>query len=359
MDIAKIKASIPEINRDLLRYRFNVAKDAVARIYKQIDTKTLTISMGGVAVIYALLFLYVYIGGSSYISKLESKLASEIVAVTYVEKEIVAENTKPHAKDIIEGLYEETKFGNLPIIRKSDNLTSFRAYQLPFAFPNTAKPVISFVLTDYGLSQEQSRAALDLLPKEVSFLLSPYAALPDEWVKMARDKGHEVWMMLPIQNNKMADAGRYTVFHHTSPIKKIAAMKLSMARFGGYVGLASYIDEGVNTAKADYIRLADEIYDRGLGYFEINPNAPPVIKNKAFERFSPYIKADIEIFKIKGAHNSFEALENIAKDNGNAIAVIPSYPNTIKNLAVWITKVAQSDYIIAPISAIYDLPLHK
>ncbi len=361
MDIAKLKASIPEINYDLLRYRLSVAKTALTQIYKQIDIKWLAISVGGVSVVYALLFLYVYISGASYVLKLESKLASEIVAVEYIEQEIIiAKNVDNSTKDIvIEGLYEESKFGNLPIIGENDKLTSFRAYQTPFEFHNALKPIISFMITDYGLSKEQSKAALDLLPKEVSFMLSPYAALPDEWVRMAREKGHEVWMMLPIQNNKMADAGKNTIFHHASPNKKIETMKRSMARSSGYVGLASYIDEGINSAKPDYIRLADEIYDRGLGYFELNPNAPIVIKNRAFVKSAPYIKADLEIFKIKGADNSFEALELIANNKGNAVAVIPSYPNTIKNLAIWITKIAQSDYIIAPVSAVNDLQLSR
>ncbi len=366
MDIEKLKTSMPKINSDLLRYRCNMAKGNIVKIAKQINVKYLAISIACVAFIYLLIFFYIYMASSSSIAKVESKLASEIVIVEYIKEEKKEEKSlkttigKAGIKEIIiDGLYENTKFGKLPIIREKDNLTSFRAYQQPFSFSKTKKPIISFIVIDYGLSQEQSEAALDLLPKEVSFLLSPYSILPQEWVKMARDKGHEVWLNLPIQNDKTTDLGKNTIFHHASINKKIEAMKRSMALAEGYVGLASYTDESINIASKDYLKLADEIYSRGLGFFEINPNAPNLIKGKAFSKSAPYIKADLEIFKINGEHNSFETLEKIAHKKGSAIAVIPSYPNTIKNLAMWIMKIAQSDYIIAPISAIYDLPLYR
>ncbi len=363
MDIAKLKSSIPEITPDLLRYKLGVIKDVVVKTSKQIDLKYLAISMGCVVAIYALIFLYTYISGSSTIAKIESRLAFETVLVTDIEIEQISTTTQqqvsPENDLVIEGLYEDTSFGRLPIIHEDEKVTSFRAYQQPFSFGKIDKPVISFILTDYGLSKKHSKAALDLLPKEVSFLLSPYSALPDEWVKMAREKGHEVWMMLPIQNNKTTDLGRNTIFHHASTNKKLVALKRSMARFSGYVGLGSYTDESMKSAPDDYTRLADEIYSRGVGFLELNPKAPNIIAAKAFSINAPYIKADLEIFRIKGAHNSFETLENIAKQKGSAVAVIPSYPNTIKNLAVWITKIAQSDYIVAPISFVYDLPLHR
>ncbi len=367
MNIAKIKASLPNFNPDFLRYKCNVTLGFLVKTSKEIDLKSLAMGLGIVAVLYMLIFFYVYMSGASVILKLESKLATETVSIDYKKKisailvnDVKKRNDSSSVKSIlINGLYEDTPMGNLPIIREVDQFTSFRGYQHPFSFGQLTKPVISFMVVDYGLSRERSEAALDLLPPQVSFLLSPYSDLPDEWIKMAQDKGHEVWINMPIQNKATSDAGRNTIFHHASIKKKQKAMYRSLVSTGGYVGVGSYTDETISVVSEDYSNLIDELYARGLGFFEINPNATKTIENKALSMFAPYIKADLEIFKIKGEYNSFETLEAIAHKKGNAIAVIPSYPNTIKNLAVWILKVAQSDYIIAPVSAIYDLPLHK
>ena len=331
---------------------------------KTIDKKTLALSLTVCASFYALIFLYVYIYASSTIKNLESQLPTEIIPVHHKKKEETTSQlptrTYPTDSLTIDGLYEKTSIGNLPIIRTTDNQTSFRKYQHPFTFKNIKKPVLSFVLLDYGLSKEQSETALDLLPPEVSFLLSPYAALPDEWIKMAQDKGHEVWMNLPIQNKKSTDSGKNTIFHHAPLVQKQSTMRHSLARAeGGYIGIGTYTDTGSETTTDHYLRLVDELYTRGLGIFELNPNAPPFIRNKGLALDAPYIKADLSISQMKGEKNSFDTLEKIAHKNGHAIAVIQSYPNTIKNLAAWVIKVAQADYIVAPVSAIYDLPLHK
>ena len=359
MYIAKIKSYLDAINPDLLRTKCHSARNKVIRLLKNIEPKSLAIGISIVISFYALLFLYVFINATNTVKKLEDQLATETISVQFVKETKEIKTTKVMASVLVDGLQETTKLGKLPIIRPSDNLTSFRAYQHQFSFDKVDKPIISFILLDYGLSKEQSKYALDILPSEVSFLLSPYSYLPDEWVKMAQDKGHEVWIDVPIQNEKTKNSGKNTVFHHSSMIQKIKSMKRSLARAGGYVGIGSYTDNSMNAISEDYLKLMDELYARGLGYIEINPNAPKILEKKAFDMFTPYVRADLKIVRMKGRDNSFEKLEIIANKKGHAIAVIPSYPNTIKNLAVWILKIAQSDYTIAPISAIYDLPLQS
>ncbi len=384
MDIAKLKASIKNIDITLVREKYKVISANIIKIYNKIDLKYLAISLGCVFSVYIVILAYVFFkAGDVAIRKIERKLASEIVALQYIpdvpttkKKNIkkdsnynddanhsVTKNKKIKKTIIaIKGLYEESEYGKIPIIRSKDLLTSFRAYQLPFDLEKVNKidkPVISFVLTDYGLSKDLSELALDLLPKEVSLLLSPYSNLPDEWLKMAREKGHEVWLQLPIQNEKFANLGKYEIFHHYSINRKLKSLKQLMGSTHGYVGLASYIDDSANISSSHYSRIADEIYARGLGFLELNPDAPKIIEAKAFIKNAPYIKSDMEVLTIKGKDSSFEKLEKIAKEKDIAVATIASYPNTIKNLAIWINKVAKSDYIVAPISAIYDIPIHR
>ena len=363
MDIAKIKDTIPSaLSIEHIKQYAEPVTSIVQERFQDVDKKALTASLSIVALLYALIFLYVYMVSGSTIKDIESKLGFENVNIIYVEHLEAQQQQEAEALTaelVIEGLYKQENEGLLPVIRSTDNLTSFRAYQRPFSFKGVTKPVVTFVITDYGLSQKDSSYALDILPENVTFLLSSYSVLPSEWIKMAHDRGHEVWIDTPIQNKIVTDSGRNTIFHHTPLMEKQATLRKVMSRTQGYVGIGAYTDKGTKASKNHYSALAHELYKRGLGIFEMNPDAPDFIQNVALTKAAPYIKADLKVFKMRGKENSFETLEEVLKNQGHAIVVVPSYPNAIKHLAAWILKVAQADYTVVPLSAIYDLPLHK
>tara|TARA_R110002072_G_scaffold149130_5_gene296823 strand:+ start:290 stop:1465 length:1176 start_codon:yes stop_codon:yes gene_type:complete len=347
MDIAKIKGQLlPKIT------------SICAHLKNHIDVKSLTIGLALVFGLYVLLFSYVLFKAEDTIKIIESKLSYETIPVQVIG----ARNRPTHQKSdlAIDGLYQNTASGLLPIIRRSDNLTSFRSYQRPFSFKEVSqdKPVISFIITDFGLSKEQSMATLDVLPPEISLMLSPYADLPEEWVSMAKAQGHEVWLNLPIQNKDATDLGGNTIFHFAPYGDKLKAFFKTLSTTQGYLGLGSFTDTSLTYSAEDYSKLAEEMYTRGLGFIEMNPYASPVIEGKSITYGAPYIQADMTLLRIKG-DDSFDTLEHLAQQKKHAVIVVPNAPNIIKNLAVWLVKVAQADYTIAPVSAMFDLSLYN
>lgn len=354
MDFAQIKSKIPSFPASLSGLSANM--DFV----RDIDMKALAIGLGLVATSYACLYFYVSSNAQDTIKAIESRLAYETVSVTSMKAK-QEKNERPAAsKQVIEGLYQNTASGYLPIIRRNDNLTSFRAYQRPFSFENVdlTKPVVSFIVVDFGLSKDQSLKSMDILPPEVSFVLSPYASLPEEWVSMAREKGHEVWLNQPIQQENAIDLGNYMIFHHASYNDKLKSLFSTLAITQGYLGISSYTDKTLDYAAEDYSKLAEEVYTRGLGYLETNPNAPKTIEGKSITFGAPYIQADMELLRTKG-EQSFDDLEHIAQKQGHVVVVVPNASKVVKNLAVWIMKIAQADYTLAPASAMFDLPLYQ
>lgn len=336
----------------------------VEKISKKLNLKIFILGMLTVVGLHILVNVYISLNADSTISALEDKMQSITVLLdNHQEEDVILENTDRMVipENIkIDGLTEKTQFGNLPIIRKSDNLTSFRAYSNAFNFKNLAdKPLISFVINDYGLSKDNAMAALDILPKEVTFIASPYAHMPSEWISLARDKGHEVWYFLPVENNKFNSTGSDTVFHYLSLAKKRDKFRNALGKASGYVGLAAYTDDGLLTEKEHYSQIAEEVYTRGLGFLDLNPNSAPIFAVKAVSSGAPYLRADMRLRFIRGERDSFESLEALAKKKSHIIVVVDNTPNMIKQLAVWIMRVGQIDYIIAPVSAGYDLPLHR
>ncbi len=327
---------------------------------KNIDIRALLMGLGLLFAFYACLLTFILLQSKTTVQQLEAKLTSETVTITErqaapTERDL---RTAAYVKNdfLIDGLHVEEDEGTLPVIRKSDYLTSFRAYQTPFKYPQTlTKPVISFALMNYGLSKENSKLALDLLPEEISFILSPYANLPDEWLTLAHNEGHEIWLNVPLQNDQQSIAGVHTIFHHNPLPEKQSKLRAVLAMTRGYVGVTSITDDTLETAKDDYSQIIDEIYGRGLAFLDLGQKKSNIISSKAFAKGAPYILANTTIHRMTGS-NSFESLEKLAQENGHAIAIIPPYPEAIKNLATWILKVGKVDYVIAPVSAIYDLP---
>jgi hypothetical protein len=361
-----VKAKLPSF--DALPFSL---PPALQQKLNMIDKRQLLLSCGIVFGFYILVFAYVYFTADITITNLEKKMAS--VSVQLTEKApspygIGTHNTSKSDIDInemaeanlIEGLSSyDSVFGRLPVIRSEDQLTSFRSYQTPFSLNGVGnKPVISFVLKDYGLSDKTSNMALDILPPEVSFILSPYADLPQEWINRARSIGHEVWMEIPIQQDDSNDTGLNTIFHHNSLIEKGKTMRVSLSRGLGYVGAALFMDKGVIETREHYVKLLEELYGRGLATLEMNPQAPAFMEAMAVSKAAPYIKATEEVKRASGV-NPFTTVEGTAQKTRQAIALVPSYPVLIKDLALWIEKVGKVDYIIVPASAIYDLPLAR
>ncbi len=325
------------------------------------DKRALLKGLSVVAGFYIIIFSFVYIKSDTTLKAIEDTMPSEIIEVS--KGDIFNHGKINHVYDkninLVAGLSRFEDTGNIPIIRKSDQLTSFRAYQTPFNFNDIKnKNLLSFMVADFGLSEKMSNMALDILPPQVSFLLSPYADLPMEWIKRAREKGHEIWIDLPIQNKKNIDQGINTIFHHQNLSEKTKMMHKTLASALGYVGVAMYMDKSSESVTNHYKQLTNELYGRGIGIFEKNPNAPKYIEAIAIAKGAPYIKVDLQIYQMHGK-NSFQEVEAITQNKGYAVALIPSYPKAIKNLAVWIEKVGKIDYAIAPISAIYDLPLER
>lgn len=340
----------------------SVDKERFILVLQTLNIRALAVSLSAVLFLYVLINAFVWLNGKSAVEHLNAQMPSIRVPVTFSETSTHLETEdfeKIRDTFLIEGLSAETSAGELPIIRQSDYLTSFRAYQTPFEYDATSKkPVLAFIVKDYGLSKQSSNMAVKSLPPEVSFMLSTYANRASQWINSAHENGHEVWLQLPIENEKMKDQGPQTIFHHFSLNDKQATIYNTLTKSLGYVGLASLTDDTFKDAKEEYSKLFDEIYNRGLGYLELNPNALPTIEGKAIAKGAPYIKADTEIVRMTGK-NSFETLEQIAQDKGYALGVIPNNENTIKNLASWINKIGKVDYQIAPVSALYDLPTLK
>lgn len=335
---------------------------------ERIDPGSFLAGLGAIAVFYILLCLYAFFSSSAMIEKLESGLANQTVTIEHEAPSIAGmEDGLPAVPGVAlsmapePGLLEKTAEGMLPVIRASDGLSSFEQYKRPYRYAggHAQKPVIALTVTDFGLSHMASQTALKALPPAVSFILSPYSDQPQAWTNAARENGHEIWLGVPIENKSasFSDPGPASLLARSSLEANRDALHWSLARAAGYVGIASFTDDSFYRAELMLDNLVSEFFKRGLGYMELNAQAPSTIQNIALRQNAPYIRSDVWIYAADGPNQSLDLLERTAKQNGFAMAVIPGFPANIGRLAQWLSR-NENQFTFVPASAYYDAPMH-
>lgn len=346
------------------------------RIPGEIDLRSLGIGTGIVAFLYLALLLYAFLLANATYERLESGLAEYTIRLISPEQVQTAalleedsrqsetgQKSDPEGaliKSPLSGLAEQTDYGKLPVIRSHDRMTSFQAYRRPLVLPPRGTPAVAILITDFGLSPKSAKAALDGLPPEISFLLSPYAQSPETWRELARRKGHESWMSIPVENRNIryADPGPAALLIREDLDTAKRKLFWSMARTTGYVGLASFYDDSFLMAQKPLRTVFKEGLERGLGYIELNPAAEDYLEGVALNAGMPYLQADQWIYRAQG-ENSFDKFEETARRKGYALGVMPPWPQTLKMLELWTKTLENRGMVLVPVSAIADLQKNK
>lgn len=256
----------------------------------------------------------------------------------------------------VQGLDESDAEGNvLPIIRKTDGLTSFQVYKAPFA--SQGKAVIAIVIDDFGLSANSSTELLDQLPPHTTLLLTPYAQNPKGLKNILKQKGHEFWVKVAFENKNfpLDDPGAKTILSRNTLGTNMNNLKWALSRTSGYAGIASYIDTAFAAATPMVKAISRETLNRGLGFFEINVGAGSTVKDIAVPMKAPYIRNDIIFFdrKWNGQFSQgFELLETIAESKGYAVGVLKPFPSAIDAYRDWYKSMNNSKFSLAPLSAV-------
>ncbi len=339
----------------------------------ELDLRSLGIGLGIVVFLYLSLLLYAFFFAGSTLEQLESKLASHKIMLISAEEtqsaallgETEGDNEAPQEdpapegaliKSPVSGLVEETDYGKLPIVRSHDRMTSFQAYKRPFPAIPQGKTPVAILVTDIGLSPKNAKIALELLPPEVSFLLSPYAQSPETWRELARRKGHESWLNIPVENKNIryTDPGPAALLIREDMETAKGKLYWSMARTTGYAGLASFNDELFLMAQKPFRGVFKEGLERGLAYLELNPAAKDYLQGVALNAGMPYLQAEQWIYRAQG-ENSFDRFEQVARQKGYALGIVPPWPQTMKMLELWTKTLEGRGMTLVPVSAIAEL----
>ncbi|MBL8641726.1 MAG: divergent polysaccharide deacetylase family protein [Alphaproteobacteria bacterium] len=267
-------------------------------------------------------------------------------------------------EDSLAGLSEETAFGYLPIIRKSDGLTSFQAYASPFKLNPDTKSIISLVMVDYGLSDSLSNEALKTLPKGLNFVVSPYSDNLQPKISKARAKGIEIWMGIPLQQPETSPEtspkiltathiGPNTILTGLTIAENKSRLQTHLGRATGYVGIAFDTPPSFPSGSDSLEGLLNIASARGLGVAQLAPQDTLIKTAAAQNAQTPYIGGDLWIDTAlikKDILNALSEIEKHSLETGHTVAMFHPSPLMIKVIGEWQTSLAEKHIQLAPLT---------
>lgn len=131
---------------------------------------------------------------------------------------------------------------------------------------------IGLLMLNLGADEALTRRAIEELPPEVG--LAFLAGTPDlgRWLRLARERGHECYLMLPVEDPAgPAERGIRPIEASGDATENLRRLRTAMSRGEGCVGFV--VPGPVLVAQSDLIArpLMQEIAGRGLSLIEINP----------------------------------------------------------------------------------------
>ena len=382
-----------------------MSAEAASRPPIAFSSRAFGLGMAGVLGLGALLAGYAWLNGASTLAAREEKLASQTVLIQYEEAILSGaepqpemfgppkpeiQNIKPEpenpaeqiaaqpehgeapvtapppkadeplalARAPLDGLYEDTKDGRLPKIRNEDKLTPFQAYRRPFTAP-AGKPVISIAVMGLGISEKATQDVIDRLPPEATLVLDPYSTNPDFWMNEARSDGHEVWLKLPVETDlyPLDDPGPQTLMINGLERQNLNKLNWVLSRGAGYAGIVTGYNAAFTKAPNALRPALNEIYRRGLGFFEGDPQPGETAASMANSVNAPYAHNNVWI-DLPSTHEhlaaSLRQLEVLAQGQGSSIGIIHATPMSMEMLIDWISGLDAKGFVLAPLSAQAD-----
>ena len=255
-------------------------------------------------------------------------------------------------------LIEKTPQGPLP--RIADNGTPpMRAYAVPVNAEG--RPRVAIVISGLGISAISTQRAINGLPAGVTLAFAPYANDVQRWVGLARQKGHEVLLEVPMEPYDFPDSdpGQYTLRTGVGEDTNTKKLVWSLTRFTGYVGVTNLLGGRMLTDPAALEPMLTYLTRRGLLFYDNGSAMHSVAGDVAGRVGASFSQATLTIDSIQAAmeiDHRLTDLETEARTKGSAAGSGFLYPVTVERVNLWARGLSGRGLVLVPISAVASAP---
>jgi polysaccharide deacetylase 2 family uncharacterized protein YibQ len=179
--------------------------------------------------------------------------------------------------------------------------------------PAGPAPRVGLLMLNLGADEALTGRAIDELPGEIS--LAFLAGTPDleRWLKRARERGHECYLMLPVEDpGGPAERGIRPIEGGADPAENLRRLRTAMARGEGYVGFVVPGPSVVSQSDLIARPLMKELAARGLALVEINSSSVSAMYRLTVELGMGYARSSTVLdYKLGGQGNIDGNLERL------------------------------------------------
>jgi polysaccharide deacetylase 2 family uncharacterized protein YibQ len=289
-------------------------------------------------------------------SETDASAPPQVAAVTPPPPVPAGTGILPPAPD--PGLIEQTSVGPLPRIG-DDGRLPWQVYARPFDNRDT-RPRIAIIMSGLGLSGAATQAAIQGLPGGVSLAFQPFADDLQQWIRLARAAGHEVYLNLPMEpvDFPASDPGPRALFVAYAPEENIERLEWALSRVSGYVGILNHMGSRFTTSREAMLPIMTTLEHRGLAFVDARVSARSVATVLATEQHVPRAINDRFLDAREVSRGTVDArlaeLESIADEVGVSVGIGQAFPVTIERIREWAATLNGKGIVLAPVSAVLD-----
>lgn len=225
------------------------------------------------------------------------------------------------------------------------------------AEPAEGRPVIAIVLDDLGIDKRRGRRAIEL-PSAVTLAFLPYATDLDEQTALARQRGHELLVHVPMQpHGHNSDPGPNVLDIRLGAAEVRSRIDWNLKQFEGYVGVNNHMGSLFTESDEGMRLVADEMRARGLLFLDSLTSAKSVGEAEAQSAGVPATRRDVFLDNTDTAAEVEYRLaqtERIARETGSAIAIGHPRDATLNVLEEWIPKARAAGFVLVPLTAVVE-----
>ena len=179
--------------------------------------------------------------------------------------------------------------------------------------PNGPAARVGLLMLNLGADETLMARAIEELPPEVS--LAFLAGTPDlpRWLRLARERGHECYLMLPVEDPAgPVERGIRPIEGAGDPPENLRRLRAAMARAESYLGFVVPGPSVVSQSDLIARPLMKEIAERGLSLIEINPNGVSAMYRLTVELGIGYARSSSVLdYKLAGQGSIDSNLERL------------------------------------------------
>lgn len=259
----------------------------------------------------------------------------------------------------VDALVQESRYGPLPRVA-ADGRRPSDVYARPTRYaarPRLGEPArIAIVIHGFGLSEAGTSQGIAKLPGQVTLGFSPYGRNLQDWVRQAREAGHEVMLQVPLEpfDYPDNDPGPHTLLTNLPAPENLKRLQWLMARFTGYVGVTNQMGAKFAASQESFLPVLEEVKSRGLIYLDDGAAVGSTAGRIARDLGLSYSVAQIVIDANQAPQEIDQALaklEKTALEGGLAIGVGSSLPATVEHVSKWAATLRNKGIVLIPVSA--------